>query len=52
MKKDFVKGEYTRTTFILKSNDNDSIYKKELDKHIRKLKTEHGINYNDKIWGN
>ena len=24
----------------------------ELDKHIRKLKTEHGVNYNDKIWGN
>jgi len=24
----------------------------ELDKHIRKLKTEHGIDYNEKIWNN
>lgn len=24
----------------------------ELDKHIQKLKTEHKIDYNDKIWGN
>jgi len=24
----------------------------ELSKHIRKLRTEHGISYNDKVWGN
>ncbi|MDR0230934.1 MAG: tetratricopeptide repeat protein [Dysgonamonadaceae bacterium] len=24
----------------------------ELSKHIRKLRTEHGIGYNDKVWGN